>query len=857
MNRIRIKERSVIVSVLLLLALSGAYVIGAVYDVTDYGASGDGSTSDTAAINHTIDIAAANGGGTVYLPAGTFKSGSIIMKDNITLELSADATLLATDELEYSSVDYNIWGDLYGYQDWGHSHWKSSLIWGIGLNNVAITGTGLIDGRAMTAGAVGGGPIPDGTGDRAISFKDCTGILIENIRIFRAGHFGIITTGCSDVTINNVTIDTNRDGINIDCCNNVRITNCTVNSPGDDAICLKSSYALGYKRATEDVLIDGCTVMGYPVGHLLFPPGTDVKYLTGRIKFGTESNGGFKNITITNCHFEHCDGFMLATVDGGDIENINISDITMVDLRSPPIFLRLGDRGRGPGPPPPGSYRGLTMTNITAETAYGGLSCIASGIPGHMIEGLVFNNVTVRSSGGGTSAHAAIILGENEAGYPHPFMFGTVTPSYAFYLRHVDGVEFTDCDFDFVLDDRRPSFVFVDANDIKLDTTHAERSSLNDKFMVFDGVDNMHVNNSPDFPIVSISYSQLETSKAKVYVGEPFTIGITGAGVASDGIVCTDMSIHSHPFATEYTWANAGDAYVDIAFEDIQLYTPGEVLVEVAGLSLTQGVCLRSDFDMNYITDLEDIVVLAENWLNDASQIALGHDPAAWWSFYEGEGTLIHDVSGSGNNGTAYGNPSWVAGKYDNAIDFDGHNDYVHVPDSSSVRVGGGDYTISAWIYPRSVSGKHGIVTKVKDTMDKEYAFSIENGALTLEVERAANDGREATAAVVETHVWQHVMVVFDSTTTNAKFYIDGQLQPVISDSITALPRYYNDDLYIGKWGGNYNNSHFNGIIDDVRIYNYALQPKGASIADLDGDRKVTLADFALFSSQWLSDVLK
>ena len=699
----------------------------------------------------------------------------------------------------------------------------------------------------------------DGYGDRAISFKDCADIAIENIQIFRAGHFGIITTGCTNVRINKIVIDTNRDGINIDCSEAVTIKDCVVNSPKDDAICMKSSYALGYKRATENVLISNCTVTGYRVGDVIndvIPRGNDSSGLkNGRIKFGTESNGGFKKITITNCRFENCYGFVLATVDGGDIDDVHISDITMVDLYHPPIFLRLGNRARGPGSPPPGTYRNLTMTNITASTVYGGLSCIASGIPGHNIKSVVFDNVAVHSAGGGTSAQAALVLGENEAGYPEATMFGTATPSYAFYLRHVADVEFHGCNFDFASDDQRPSFVLVDAKNLELDHTDAQRSAANDRFVTFyDDVDDLYVHDCPDFPVVNASYGPVQTSKAKVYVGEPFTISMT-ADTAADGIVSNAMYVASQLYDTEYTWINSGDSNANVVFENVRLYTPGEIPVDVGESSLVQGVCLLSDFDMNYVTDLRDFAWMANDWLDDATEIVLGPDPVAWWSFYEGTGTAAHDVSGHSNTGAIYGGPAWVAGKYDEALDFDGANDYVLVPNSSSMSVGGGDYTISAWIYPRSVSGKRGIVTKVKDTMDKEYAFSIENGALTLEVENAANDGREATGPVVTTNVWQHVVVVFDSTNKNARFYLDGQVQAVVSDSINALPRYFNDNLCIGRWGGSYNSSYFDGILDDVRIYGYASQPGAASAADMNGDRKVDVSDLVRFSDEWMKDV--
>ena len=127
--------------------------------------------------------------------------------------------------------------------------------------------------------------------------------------------------------------------MDIDCCRNVHVSNCTVNSPWDDGICLKSSYALGYARATEMVTITNCTVTGsFEEGSVIdasykrFAPDADVGR-TGRIKFGTESNGGFKNITISNCVFDGCRGLAIETVDGGIIEGVSVTNLTMRDIK--------------------------------------------------------------------------------------------------------------------------------------------------------------------------------------------------------------------------------------------------------------------------------------------------------------------------------------------------------------------------------------------------------------------------------------------------------------------------------------------------------------------------------------------
>ena len=109
-----------------------------------------------------------------------------------------------------------------------------------------------------------------GVGNKAIALKHCYNVVLRDFSILKGGHFGLLLTGVDNVTIDNLKIDTDRDGMDIDCCRNVRVSNCTVNSPWDDGICPKSSYALGYPRATENVTISNCYVTGtYEIGSVL------------------------------------------------------------------------------------------------------------------------------------------------------------------------------------------------------------------------------------------------------------------------------------------------------------------------------------------------------------------------------------------------------------------------------------------------------------------------------------------------------------------------------------------------------------------------------------------------------------
>ena len=444
-----------------------------VYDVRSFGAAGDGKTLDTVAINRAIDEAAAAGGGTVYFRSGTYLCYSIHLKSKVALYLDQAAAIVAAEPAADPAHSYDLaesnkpWEE---YQDYGHNHWHNSLLWGEGLNDVSICGPGLIWGKGLSRGWGTGPKAEDpGVANKAIALKNCRNVLLRDFSILHGGHFGILATGVDNLTIDNLKIDTNRDGMDVDCCRNVRISNCSVNSPWDDAICLKSSYALGFARATEMVTITNCMVSGsYEEGSLLdgsfkrFPKDEKVPR-TGRIKFGTESNGGFKNITISNCVFDGCCGLAIESVDGAVIEDVTCTNITMRDVKESPIFIRLGARMRGPAGVPVGKIRRVILSNITCLNApeSGPISSILSGIPGHAIEDVKISDLFIAHMGRGTKEDAQRQLAEKEKDYPEPNMFGT-TPSHAFFIRHVNRLEMHGVNIQHENADARPSFVLED-----------------------------------------------------------------------------------------------------------------------------------------------------------------------------------------------------------------------------------------------------------------------------------------------------------------------------------------------------------------------------------------------------------
>jgi polygalacturonase len=457
-----------------------------VCDVATFGAKGDGTAIDSPAINLAIEAAAAAGGGTVYFRAGNYLCYSIQLKSKVGIYLDHGATIVAADPAADAAKSYDAaesnhpWEE---YQDYGHNHWHNSLIWGEGLSDVSICGPGLIWGRGLSRGW-GDGPVAEhaGVANKAIALKNCRNVLLRDFSILHGGHFGILATGVDNLTIDNLKIDTNRDGMDIDCCRNVRISNCSVNSPWDDAICLKSSFALGYARATEMVTISDCLVAGsYEEGTLL--DGTWKKFAddakvprTGRIKFGTESNGGFKNITVSNCVFDGCRGLTIESVDGAIVEDVSCTNLTMRDIFEAPIFLRLGARMRGPAGVAVGVMRRVILGNISCVSAAGSprIAAIVAGIPGHAIEDVKLSDIVMMNVGGGTPSDAKVELPEKEKSYPEPNMFGT-SPSYGFFLRHVKGIEMNGVKVQTLGEDARPAFVLEDVEGAEFGRIKAAR----------------------------------------------------------------------------------------------------------------------------------------------------------------------------------------------------------------------------------------------------------------------------------------------------------------------------------------------------------------------------------------------
>lgn len=473
-------------------------------NVRDLGARGDGIQLDTDAINAAIKSAAGKGGGSVVFPKGRYLSFSIRLQSHVTLVLEEGAIIEAADPALHAGR-YDDPEEVSDglYQDFGHSHWHNSLIWGEGLEDIAIIGPGLIHGKGLTRNGPGARwtkqagerplsmrdmPKSDlvkletaranmrGHGNKAIALKNCNRVKLRDFSVLAGGHFAILATGGTGMEIEGLSVDTNRDGIDLDCVSDVRVTKCRVNTPNDDAIVLKSSFALGRAVVTENVIVRDCVVSGYDLGTML--DGTrgrtqelspDRDRVTGRIKLGTESNGGYRHVLIENCRFERSRGLAFEVVDGGMLEDVTARNVTLNEVTTAPIFLRLGDRRRGPEGTGIGTLRGVAIEDVTATGIDHRYPAIIAGLPDHPVTDVRLSGVHLQFLGGGTAADAARKPEELADAYPEPSMFD-VLPAWGLWMRHAQRITIDRLTME-TAGDARPPIVTSDVADIKATAT--------------------------------------------------------------------------------------------------------------------------------------------------------------------------------------------------------------------------------------------------------------------------------------------------------------------------------------------------------------------------------------------------
>lgn len=407
--------------------------------VRAHGARGDGEASDTRAIQLAID-AAGRSRGTVYFPPGRYRSGTLRLRSHVTLHLDDGAILVASrDDADFDPVEE------LGHESFADdetSSFRFALLQGHGLEHVRIVGAGRIDGNRTSR-----------DGPKPIALKECRRIEIRDVTIANAGNYNISLLGCDGVDVVAVTIQNGySDGIDPDCCQNVRIAGCRIDSR-DDAIALKTSFALGVRRPTRNVTVTGC--------HLTT--------IHNALKLGTESTGDFEHIVFRDCTVvgrrhawkgDLSSGVAIETVDGGRLAHVSVSGIRMSNVRAP-IFVRLAQRGRGQDVPAAGRLQDISISNVVAVGAMTASSI--TGIPGHLVSRISLKNIRITARGGGEADAVDQPVPELEKRYPDAYMFNDL-PAYGLFCRHVDGLELDGIDLRVDRPDARPALVLDDAS---------------------------------------------------------------------------------------------------------------------------------------------------------------------------------------------------------------------------------------------------------------------------------------------------------------------------------------------------------------------------------------------------------
>ncbi|MCK9412344.1 MAG: glycosyl hydrolase family 28 protein [Prolixibacteraceae bacterium] len=454
------------------------------YNIKEFGAIPDTTILSTKAIQTAIDECSPEGG-TVLIPAGNWLSGTLILRSNVTLDLEKGATLYGSRHLG----DYP--GNVPNYIALRTRGNAKQLIYAENQHNISIVGEGEINGQGrFFADKTAKGVQYDRP--HLIQMINCRKIRIENVSLKNSGCWMEHYLACDDLQIIGIKVfnhsNKNNDGIDIDDCHRVTISNVNVDSD-DDALCIKSTSG----RASEDITVSNCLLSSH----------------CNAFKLGTESNTGFKNIAASNLvikpsvvsdkftygHLEGSSGIALEMVDGGILDGVVISNVN-IEGTFTPIFIRLGNRARpyrdGQAVSQVGQLKNVSIDNVMVTGAKN-LGCSITGIPGYPVKNISLSNISITFEGGGTKDHVTRPIPELEKEYPEAEMFDML-PAFGFFIRHAENIRFSNVHLNTKKEDLRPALYLSDVNDADFGNLNLGSDPNNICAVFAEGVSNIGFN---------------------------------------------------------------------------------------------------------------------------------------------------------------------------------------------------------------------------------------------------------------------------------------------------------------------------------------------------------------------------
>lgn len=459
-----------------------------IYNVKDFGAIGDGKTLETNALQKAIDECSVLGG-TVYFPSGRYLTGSLELKSNVRIYISAGAIILGSTNIS----DYKEFiPKMKSYND---AFLKHSIFYAEKAENISIRGEGIIDGQG-SAFQVTTREKPERYKNRpyVIRFVECKNVKIENITMQNSAMWMQQYLACQDLFIRGIRVynhaNQNNDMMDIDGCKNVIISDC-IGDTDDDGITLKStSFSI-----TENVVITNCVISSH----------------CNAVKLGTESHGGFRNITISNIvikpsidtepiygHPKGISGITLGMVDGGILEGVTISNIR-IEGTHVPIYMRLGNRARKfydeQPEPGVGIFKDVLISNVIATDVQSPIGCSITGIPGYYIDNVSLDNISIEFPGGGTIEDSEKIIPELEDHYPESTKWGNL-PSFGFFIRHVKNISLNNLEFRIKNSDARPATICDDVQRLTISGLKTDSDLQAKKVISFNNVSDATIESS-------------------------------------------------------------------------------------------------------------------------------------------------------------------------------------------------------------------------------------------------------------------------------------------------------------------------------------------------------------------------